>query len=138
MASARDPRIESVHTVGVPVSDQDRALRFYGEVLGMRTLMDAPVPNLGGRWIVVAPEGSPTTLALVPANESTPAGVPTGVRFGTSDAAALHEHLAAQGVDVAELLQWPGVPAMFTLRDPDGNGFSVTEVPTPTESASAS
>jgi catechol 2,3-dioxygenase-like lactoylglutathione lyase family enzyme len=127
MASTQEPRIESVFTVGVPVSDQDRALDFYVRTLGMTTLMDAPVENLGGRWIVVAPEGSPTTLALVPASDATPAGVPTGVRFATSDAAGLRTALAGQGLDVGELLEWPGIPPMFTLRDPDGNGFSVTE-----------
>ncbi len=25
------------------------------------------------------------------------------------------------------ILRWPGVPAMFAFRDPDGNAFSVTE-----------
>jgi catechol 2,3-dioxygenase-like lactoylglutathione lyase family enzyme len=126
MSSTPEPRIESVYTVGVPVSDQDRAVEFYVGTLGLAKLADAPVPNLGGRWIVVAPPESSTTLALVPASDSTPAGVPTGIRFATSDPATLRTDLAAKGVDVGDLLEWPGIPPMFTLRDPDGNGFSVT------------
>ena len=33
----------------------------------------------------------------------------------------------AAGVDVDDILRWPGVPAMFAFRDPDGNAFSLTE-----------
>jgi len=122
-------RITGVHTVGIPVADQDRSLDFYVGTLGFQVLVDAPVEQLGGRWIVVAPAGSGTTIALVPAHEGLPAGVQTGVRLAADDAAALHEQLADRGAEVGELLTWPGVPPMFTLRDPDGNTLSVTDVP---------
>ena len=59
-------RITAVRTVGVPVTDQDRALDFYVDGLGLEKRMDSPVPQVGGRWIEVAPAGSETTLALVP------------------------------------------------------------------------
>ncbi|MGH3646275.1 MAG: hypothetical protein ACRDTM_03730 [Micromonosporaceae bacterium] len=55
--------------------------------------------------------------------------------MATIDAAALHAELQARGVEVGELLTWPGVPPMFAVRDPDGNGFSVTEVPDDAEGA---
>ncbi|MEO6998584.1 MAG: hypothetical protein ABI112_10915 [Terracoccus sp.] len=29
-----------------------------------------------------------------------------------------------EGVDVDDILRWPGVPAMFAFRDPDGNAFT--------------
>lgn len=126
--------ITGIFTVGVAVTDQDRALDFYGGLLGFSTVMDAPVEELGGRWIVVAPSAQPedaTTVALIPATPDTPAGGQTGIRFVTTDAAALHAELTERGVDVGELLAWPGVPPMFAAADPDGNGFSVTEVPDP-------
>ena len=47
-----------IRTVGVPVTDQDRAVTFYTETLGFELLMDAPLPQFGGRWIVVAPAGA--------------------------------------------------------------------------------
>jgi catechol 2,3-dioxygenase-like lactoylglutathione lyase family enzyme len=50
-----------------------------------------------------------------------------GIRFTTDDAEAAHAALLAARVDVDEILRWPGVPAMFAFRDPDGNAFSVTE-----------
>ncbi len=50
-----------------------------------------------------------------------------GIRFTTDSAEASHAALLAAGVDVDEILRWPGVPAMFAFRDPEGNAFSITE-----------
>ena len=119
-------RIHGVHTVGVPVTDQDRALAFYLDTLGFETRRDVPMGDTG-RWIEVAPPGAPTTLALVPTSTGAPAGRPTGIRLATSDAEADHADLTARGVDADDLLRWPGVPPMFEFRDPDGNGLVVVE-----------
>jgi catechol 2,3-dioxygenase-like lactoylglutathione lyase family enzyme len=119
--------ITDVRTVGVPVTDQDRALEFYLDKLGFEKRMDAPVEQLGGRWIEVAPPGAAITIALVPTRERVATGVETGIRFTTSDAAAVHADLQAHGVHVGELLRWPGVPPMFEVRDQDGNGFQIVE-----------
>jgi catechol 2,3-dioxygenase-like lactoylglutathione lyase family enzyme len=119
--------IGDVLTIGVPVSDQDRALRFYVDQLGFEMRRDVPVPQFGGRWIEVAPTGASVTIALVPAREDTPAGVQTGIRLKTGDAAAVHSELQARGVKVGELLRWPGVPPMFAVSDQDGNGLEIVE-----------
>jgi lactoylglutathione lyase len=116
--------ITGVRTIGVPVTDQDRAVDFYVGTLGFDKRLDAPVEQLGGRWIEVAPPGSTTTIALVP---GATAGVETGIRLTTADAASLHDELVARGVDVDELLRWDGVPPMFAFRDPDGNGLEIVE-----------
>ena len=116
-----------LRTVAVPVSDQDRALTFYVEALGMDLRMDAPVEQIGGRWIEVAPAGAGTSIALVPASDTRPAGIETGIRLATTDAPTLHRALSDGGADVGELLQWPGVPTMFEVRDPDGNTLVVVE-----------
>lgn len=119
--------IAGIGTVAVPVTDQDRAVEFYVGTLGLDLRMDTPVEQLGGRWIVVAPPAAVTTIALQPASEARPAGVETGIRLTTGDAAALHAELRERGVDVGELMAWPGVPPMFTFRDPDGNTLVVVE-----------
>jgi catechol 2,3-dioxygenase-like lactoylglutathione lyase family enzyme len=121
--------INDVLTIGVPVSDQDRALQFYLEQLGFEKRRDVPLPQFGGRWIEVAPARATVTIALVPAREETPAGVQTGIRLRTGDAAAVHADLQARGVEVGELLRWPGVPAMFALSDQDGNRLEIVESP---------
>jgi catechol 2,3-dioxygenase-like lactoylglutathione lyase family enzyme len=122
-------QITGVATIGVPVSDQDRAIEFYVGTLGLEKRLDAPMPG-GGRWIMVAPPGRlGTTLALVAAHEGVPAGVDTGIRLTTPDADAAHTSLVAGGVEVGEVLRWPGVPAMFSFRDQDGNGLELIEQP---------
>ncbi|SEM25362.1 VOC family protein [Nonomuraea pusilla] len=161
--TAKSP-ITGVRTVAVPVTDQDRALAFYVGALGMEKRLDAPLGQVGGRWIEVAPPGADTTIALVatpprPSARDTPAQTPapgtasagaagqarelgaasgvdagqaqgpgaasgrvdTGIRLTTADAELLHADLLARGVEVGELLRWPGVPPMFTFQDQDGN-----------------
>jgi catechol 2,3-dioxygenase-like lactoylglutathione lyase family enzyme len=88
-------QITGVHTVGVPVTDQDRAIDFYVGTLGFDKRLDA---SLGGgrRWIEVAPGGSAVTIALVAAKEGIPAGVETGIRFTAADADAVHGRDAGQ------------------------------------------
>lgn len=119
--------ITGVRTIGIPVTDQERALAFYTERLGLEKRLDMEVEQFGGRWIEVAPRGAPVTIALVPAHEGAPAGVETGFRLTTADAASAHQELQSAGVDVGELLRWPGVPPMFTIRDQDGNGLEIVE-----------
>jgi len=124
--SATPARIVDVRTVGVPVTDQDRALEFYVATLGFEKRLDAPLGG-GRRWIEVAPPGAATTIALVSAHAGVPAGVETGIRLTTPDAETLHHQLRAHGVDADEILRWPGVPAMFAFRDQDGNGLEIIE-----------
>jgi catechol 2,3-dioxygenase-like lactoylglutathione lyase family enzyme len=113
-------------TVGVPVTDQDRALDFYTGKLGLEKRVDSRFAN-GLRWVEVAPAGAATTIALVPAKEEAPAGVETGIRFRTQDADADNTELRSRGVDVGDVLRWPGVPPMFVLRDQDGNRLEIIE-----------
>ena len=120
-------QITGLRTVGVPVTDQDRALKFYIGTLGFAKRADFPSGD-GGRWIEVAPPGAATTIALVPAREGAPVGVETGIRLTTGDAGADHAALLARGVDAdAEVLRWPGVPPMFSFRDQDANRLVLIE-----------
>lgn len=119
-------RITDVRTVGVPVSDQDRALEFYVAKLGFDKRLEAPLGG-GRRWIEVAPPGATTTVALVLSHEGLPTGIETGIRFTTPDADADHAYMQAHGIDVGEVLRWEGVPPMFAFRDQDGNGLEIVE-----------
>lgn len=119
--------ISGIYTVGVPVADQDRALEFYAGTLGLEKRLDVPLEQFGGRWIEVAPPGAPVTIALVPERDGVPSGVETGIRLTAPDADRVHADLASRGVEVGEMLRWPGTPAMFGIRDPDGNRLEVVE-----------
>ena len=87
----RPGHITGLHTVGIPVTDQDRALAFY-EALGFETRLDVPMGE-GARWIEVAPPGAAVSLALEPAQPERPAGVETGIRLTTGDADAANAAL---------------------------------------------
>jgi lactoylglutathione lyase len=119
--------VTGVRTIGVPVTDQDRALDFYTGRLGLQKRVDLPLEQLGGRWIEVGSSGSEVSLALVPAREGTPSGVDTGIRLTSADAAAAHAALAEAGVEIGDLLQWPGTPPMFAVSDQDGNKLEIVE-----------
>jgi lactoylglutathione lyase len=119
-------RISGIRTIGVPVVDQDKALEFYVGTLGLEKRLDV-VMGPAMRWIEVGPVGAEITVALFKAHDGAPAGVETGIRFITSDADADNAELRSLGVDAGDVLRWPGVPPMFTFRDPDGNGFELVE-----------
>jgi catechol 2,3-dioxygenase-like lactoylglutathione lyase family enzyme len=127
MGSDTKVKVTGVRTIGVPVSDQDRALDFYVGELGLEKRLDVPLEQLGGRWIEVGPEGAAVSLALVPAGDGTPSGVDTGIRLTAPDAGAAHAALASSDVEVGELLRWPGTPPMLALRDQDGNKLEIVE-----------
>ena len=117
--------ITGVRTVSIPVDDQDAALRFYVDTLGFAVLRDTPTPN-GGRWIELSPAENSVIVTLEPARSDVSRGA-IGIRFTTDDIDAAHSALVDRRVDADEILRWPGVPAMFAFRDPDGNAFSITE-----------
>ncbi|WP_280489558.1 VOC family protein [Nocardia carnea] len=118
---SRATRITEVATVGIPVTDQQKAIEFYVDELGFELRRDVPFGDR--RWIEVAPPGATTTIALVPE------GIPAGIRLSTPDAGAEHTSLRARGVDAdAEVLRMgPAVPPMFAVRDPDGNRLILVE-----------
>jgi predicted enzyme related to lactoylglutathione lyase len=107
--------------VTLPVSDQDRALRFYRDVLGMEVTVDRDMPQ--GRWLQVAPAGAQTVFTLSgPGMGGFPAGSARGIMLVTTDVDADCARLAAAGITVQgpDELPW-GRMASFT--DPDGNGL---------------
>ena len=54
-------------------------------------------------------------------------GVDTGIRFLVPDAETEHAAMQKRGIEVGDLLRWPGVPPMFEFKDQDGNRFVVVE-----------
>jgi catechol 2,3-dioxygenase-like lactoylglutathione lyase family enzyme len=126
MTTQTNVNVSRVHTVAVPVSDQERALAFYRDTLGFELRRDSTF-GAGQRWIEVAPPGAETSVALPPAHSGVRTGVDTGLRLATPDANSAHAALSALGVDVDEMLAFPGAPPMFFVRDPDGNTLVIVE-----------
>jgi lactoylglutathione lyase len=143
MSSRAPPRLEgmsnsttsptTVNNLGVAmftVADQDAALAFYTEKLGYELRADVRFGENGeNRWLEVAPPGSTARLALnPPMGPYQPGGGGIGVE--TTDIKAEHARLSAiDGVDVDPIMDAPGAPTLFMMRDPDGNNIAVVEVP---------
>lgn len=119
------PTFTHVSTVAIPVADQDRAQTLF-EQLGFTTRFDAELAA-GFRWIEVVAPGATTSIALVSAGDDLPCGIDTGIRLVAPDARAAHDAVLALGLDAGDLLDWEGVPLMFSFTDLDGNRLYVTE-----------
>ena len=125
------------------VHDQDEALDFYTNKLGMEVRSDVTMPEMGNfRWLSVGVPGQPDvaiTLMAVPGppvfDEETrrqilallAKGAAGGLFLATDDCQASYEELSGRGV---EFLQEPteqpyGIDAGF--RDPSGNNFRLTQ-----------
>jgi catechol 2,3-dioxygenase-like lactoylglutathione lyase family enzyme len=120
----------SLATAMFSVRDQDAAVAFYTGRLGWEVRSDVRFgPDGENRWVEVAPAGSVARLAVNPPMEGEAGGGSIGIEV--ADVRAEHARLTALGdVDVdAELMEMPGVPVMFSLRDPDGNAVWVVGAP---------
>jgi catechol 2,3-dioxygenase-like lactoylglutathione lyase family enzyme len=121
-------RVDKINTVVIPVSDQDRAIDFYVEKLGLEKRADIPFGD-HYRWVEVSPGDAETTIALAPPPpDGEPAGNrETGIGLHTDDIDAYHAELKAAGVDVDAEISRMGdpVPPLFWLRDPEGNTLMV-------------
>src|SRR4051794_21002341 len=106
-----------MHTVAVPVTDQERTKALF-EQLGLQTRLDTELQP-GFRWIEMALADTPTSLALVQTGPQLPVGIDTGIRLTTPDARVAHATATELGLDVGELLDWESAPLMFSFTDYD-------------------
>jgi catechol 2,3-dioxygenase-like lactoylglutathione lyase family enzyme len=113
--------ILSFEIISVPVSDQEKAKRFYHEVLGFDVVSDEAMgPDT--RWIQLSPKGCATTIALVTWFENMRPGGLQGVMLNVDDIDAEHARLIKHGLALTDIKQEPW--GRFTvLSDPDGNGW---------------
>ncbi len=121
--------ITKANTIGIYVSDQDRALDFYTQLLGFEKLRDEPMGDPSAsdtRWLVVAPKGADTPFVLYtpPGMEGRIGGF-SNIVWDTDDIQATYGDLAARGVEFTQppARQPWGWWAQF--KDPDGNEFGL-------------
>ena len=126
------------------VEDQDEALAFYTQKVGMEIKSDVTIPELGAfRWLTVGPPGQDEVAIVLMAIPGPPMfeaetveqikavmakGVAGTVFLTTEDCRADFEELKGRGVEfVEEPEERPyGIDAGF--RDPSGNHLRLTQV----------
>ena len=115
--------LTDISIVSVPVADQDRALAFYVDVLGLELLDDSPMgPTM--RWVRIAPKLAQTSITLVTWFPSMVPGSLKGLLFNTDNLEDDVDRIRAAGVEVSEV-QEEAWGRYVTLDDPDGNGIIV-------------
>ena len=126
------------------VHDQDEALAFYTEKLGMEVRADVTLPELGDfRWLTVGPPGKEDiaiTLMAIPGPPVMDAETADDVRSlmskgfaGTmfltnDDVHASYEELRSRGVEFTETPEERPYGIDSGFRDPSGNSFRLTQV----------
>ena len=119
-----DWRLELVQ---VPVSDIDRAKAFYTEQAGFNADHDHRVSD-EIRFVQLTPPGSPTSIALGTGMSDMAPGSVHGLQLVVEDVEAARAELAARGVEVSEVQDFPWGSFVF-FSDPDGNSWAVQQLP---------
>jgi uncharacterized glyoxalase superfamily protein PhnB len=129
------------------VHDQDEALAFYTEKVGMEVRADVTLPELDGfRWLTVGPPGQEDvsiTLMEIPGAPVMDADTAEQVRnlmskgfagtvfLTTDDCQASYEELKARGVEFTEAPEKRPYGIDSGFRDPSGNSLRLTQVQLP-------
>lgn len=116
--------------VMVPIRDQDAAIDFYVNTLGLEVRADIPFGD-GDRWVEVGPAEGAAIALCTERGEHWVAGRNTGISLLTQDVDGMHARLREAGVDVDdEIMRIPGPPPdMFWFRDLDGNNLLILQGP---------
>jgi catechol 2,3-dioxygenase-like lactoylglutathione lyase family enzyme len=114
--------IKGVKFASIPVTDQDRALAFYTEKLGLRLLTDQPFSD-DLRWIELGIPGADTRVVLFNLGDALKPGGQMNITFWADDVEATARELKSKGVQFVmepKREDW-GTAAAF--KDVDGNTF---------------
>jgi predicted enzyme related to lactoylglutathione lyase len=126
------------------VHDQDEALAFYTQKLGMEVRADVTIAELGNfRWLTVGPPGQDDFSIALMAIPGPPVfdaetseqvrtlmgkGAAGTVFLTTDDCRASYEELKARGVEFTEPPEERPYGIDAGLRDPSGNALRLTQV----------
>jgi uncharacterized glyoxalase superfamily protein PhnB len=126
------------------VNDQDEALAFYTQKLGMEVRTDVTLAEMGNfRWLTVGPAGQPDVSIVLMAIPGPPVmdadtaeqvreimakGFAGTVFLTTEDCRASYEELKGRGVEFSEQPEERPYGIDSGFRDPSGNSIRLTQV----------
>jgi len=128
------------------VHDQEEALAFYTEKVGMEVRSDVTLPEMGDfRWLTVGMPGQDVSVVLMaipgaPVMDAETAdqvrelmakGFAGTVFLETDDCQASYEELKGRGVEFTETPEERPYGIDSGFRDPSGNSLRLTEVKLP-------
>jgi catechol 2,3-dioxygenase-like lactoylglutathione lyase family enzyme len=118
--------IRGIKFVGIPVRDQDAALKFYTEKLGFKVVTDQPFTDKQ-RWIELLIPGAESGLALfTPPGQEERIGQFQPISFWCDDVFAAAKTLKSKGVTFAQEPKTEVWGSIAIFKDPDGNQFALS------------
>lgn len=127
-----------LEVVVVPVTDVDRAKRFYSEQVGFVVDHDTRVSD-EMRVVQLTPPGSGCSIVVGAGMVDMPPGSVKGLQLVVSDIEAARAELVERGVEVSEIQHYEGSVlvdgrggdwnSFIFFSDPDGNSWVVQESP---------
>lgn len=127
-----------LEVVVVPVSDVDRAKRFYSEQMGFTVDVDHRAGE-GFRVVQLTPPGSACSITIGTGLVKSAPGSLQGLQLVVSNIERARAELIARGVEIGPIQHFvDGIPqegrgedwnSFIFFSDPDGNGWTVQEVP---------
>jgi predicted enzyme related to lactoylglutathione lyase len=122
--------IDYLQILLIPVSDQEKAKRFYVDILGWDLLSDesysTPQGNL--RWLEVRPKKGQTAISLIPDDETRKAGSMDNMTLHTDNLESTVEELTHSGVSFEHEIRMTPMGKYTRFRDPDGNVWTLQEI----------
>lgn len=126
-----------VGTVSLYVADQQRAKKFYTEVLGFELRTDAELsPGSKTRWIAVAPKGAETDIILYEIDDHWEhyrgvIGKSQSITLDVSNFQQLYNDLKAKGVKFTTEPDFQPWGTSAFMEDSEGNQILLVEQPKP-------
>src|SRR5438477_8893356 len=118
--------VRGIKFVGIPVRDQDAAVKFYTGELGMKVVTDQPFTETQ-RWIELLVPGEETGVALyTPEGHERRIGEFQSIAFWCDDVFATAKTLKSKGVTFAQEPKNEPWGAIAIFKDPDGNQFALS------------
>lgn len=113
--------IRGIKFVGIPVRDQDVALKFYTEALGMKVMTDQPFTPKQ-RWIELMIPGADTGVALfTPDGHENRIGESQSISFWCDDVFATADAMKKKGVVFTKEPTAESWGSFAVFKDADGN-----------------
>ena len=113
--------VRGIKFVGIPVGDQDVAIKFYTEAMGMKVLTDQPFTPKQ-RWIELTFPGADTGIALfTPDGHEKRIGDFQSISFWCDDVFATAEAMKKKGVTFTKEPTTEPWGSVAVFKDADGN-----------------
>jgi len=111
---------------GIPTADQDCALTFWTEKIGLRVSTDQPFG--AQRWIELRIPGAQTGIVLfTPEGHEQRIGQFQNLSFECADLQKTVADMRAKGVEFVREIERADWGSSAIFKDPDGNSFVLSE-----------